>query len=237
MSTSGKHVPQVTSSRMTYILAGVAVVAIAIVIAVGVFVHEQRPNPSDDYSVGAFPAQGVNTAPVVIDIYEDFLCPACASFEARSGPNIRQAVLDGKVVVRYHMLDFLNKRSASGDYSTRAAGALLSIAKAGNSQLFTEFHARLFQPGTQPEEDASSDLSNSDLAKIATELGAIAEVVNAIEKGIDTDEAKMLATRSMQRLKSVLGSSVGTPTVLQENMEVDISKQNWLSDVLASPTP
>ena len=37
----------------------------------------------------------VGSGPVTIDVYEDYLCPACKQFEQTSGPTLEQLVGDG----------------------------------------------------------------------------------------------------------------------------------------------
>src|SRR5699024_1961744 len=96
---------------------------------------------------------------------------------------VNQAIDNGDLAVRYHMLNFLNRSSASGDYSTRAAGAALCVAETGDGELFSKFHSTLFQQGTQPRENGSSDLSNEQLADVAKQVGADDGVAQCISDG------------------------------------------------------
>src|SRR5699024_4736207 len=41
---------------------------------------------------------------VVLDLYEDPLCPICAQFEAAFGEDIGQAIDDGELTVRYRIV-------------------------------------------------------------------------------------------------------------------------------------
>ena len=69
---------------------------------------------------------------------------------------------------------FPQRSSASGDYSRRAAGALLCVAQNSGSQpgVYMAFHSALFAPENQPEENGTSDPSNQQLADLAKSVGA-----------------------------------------------------------------
>ncbi len=78
---------------------------------------------------------GVETAPVTIDVYEDFQCPACARFVAVSGDAIDQYESSGQAKVVYHIMSFL------GPESVRAANA---AALAQDRGKFTELYRYLY---------------------------------------------------------------------------------------------
>src|SRR5680860_1216275 len=86
---SGKYQPQAQSSRMTYILGAIAVVVVAAVVIGGVLWQNSESKPvNDGYGTvrsatveladGGVMMLGTPEAKVTIDVYEDFLCPACA---------------------------------------------------------------------------------------------------------------------------------------------------------------
>ena len=120
-----------------------------------------------------------------IDVFEDALCPICAEFERQFGQQINQAVDQGDLAVNYHMLNFLNPRSFSGDYSTRAAAALLCVAEEGGTQpgLYLNYHSALFSTDNQPAEGGSADLTNEQLAELATTTGAPTSAASCITAG------------------------------------------------------
>ncbi|MEV2242583.1 thioredoxin domain-containing protein [Micromonospora sp. NPDC049891] len=106
----------------------------------------------------------VGSGPVTIDIYEDYLCPACKQFEQTSGATIEQLINDGKVRVVYHPVAFLNRYSTT-DYSTRSSAASGCAAEGGK---FTEFGKALFE--RQPPEGGAG-LSDDELIDIGAEVG------------------------------------------------------------------
>ncbi|MGC5050461.1 thioredoxin domain-containing protein [Micromonospora sp. DT48] len=106
----------------------------------------------------------VGSGPVTVDIYEDYLCPACKQFEQTSGATIEQLVNDGKVRVVYHPVAYLNRYSST-EYSTRSSAASGCAAEGGK---FTEFGKALFE--RQPPEGGAG-LSNDELIDIGAEVG------------------------------------------------------------------
>ncbi|GIJ19913.1 DsbA family protein [Micromonospora lutea] len=106
----------------------------------------------------------VGSGPVTIDVYEDYLCPACKQFEQTSGATLEQLVSDGKVRVVYHPVAYLNRYSST-QYSTRSSAAAGCAAEGGR---FTEFSKALFE--RQPAEGGAG-LSNDELIEIGAGLG------------------------------------------------------------------
>nr|WP_085949522.1 thioredoxin domain-containing protein [Gordonia effusa] len=220
---------------MTYVLAGLAVVVIAGLVIGGVIWNSQRNKGGVDDKVLAENASlivGSAEAGHTIDVFEDFLCPACGAFEKQSGEEVVKAVEDGKLRVRFHMLNFLDSKSASGDYSSRAAGAAQCVAAGEKPEVFLKFHSALFNQ--QPQEGGSSDFSNADLARIAGEQGANATTQKCISDGAKIDQAKAAADASQTQLAKASGGQVGTPTVLSAGAPLNISDANWLKNLLAA---
>ena len=155
---------------------------------------------------------------VTIDVYEDPMCPACAQFEEQFGQQINQAVDDGKLILNVHMLNFLNPQSASGDYSTRAIAATLCVAQHSGSQpgVYLTFKEKLYAPGTQPAEGGSGDLSNQQLADLATAAGASQAAADCITSGSEVPAAAAAAQASQDGLSAAIRSRCRTPSVLKD---------------------
>jgi protein-disulfide isomerase len=147
-------------------------------------------------------AFAVGTGPVKIDIYEDFICPACGQFEASAGATIDQLVAANKVTVQYHPIAILD-RASSTEYSTRSAAA---SAAAGQGGKFAEYHRVLF--ANQPAE-GSAGLDDAKLIELGKSVGLTdAAFADAVNKG--TYEA--WATKATDTAASRGVNS--TPTVL-----------------------
>ena len=231
------------SNRTQLIIGGVAVVLIAAVVIVGLVLNKKNNFvPEDNYgysksSTATVSADGVitfaNGSGVVIETYEDALCPICGEFERQFGQQMAKAVDEGRLTVQLHMLTFLDPASASKDYSTRAYAALLAVAhEAGSTPgLAMKFHSTLFEEGTQPAESGSTDLTNEQLGDLAVSAGAPASVKASIVAAKYLDEAKAGSATSSARLQAAIGK-VGTPSILSGGAAVNINSVNWLSDLL-----
>ncbi|MDL9938901.1 thioredoxin domain-containing protein [Gordonia sp. ABSL1-1] len=234
-ATKSKYQPKATSSTMTYVLGGLAVAVIAALVITVVVLNNKRSSEGADEAVLAANATmtvGNATAPT-IDVFEDPLCPICAEFEAQFGKELNAAVTGGKVRVRFHTLDFLNGASASGDYSSRAAGALTCVAGENNAALYLKFHSALF--ADQPKENGDTDHSNADLARIATQQGATPATAQCITSGAKIGEAKAKAEESTTQLAKALGGKAGTPSVLHNGEPVELNA-DWLQNIIGAPS-
>ncbi len=239
---NSKYVPQPTSSRSTWILGGIAIVVIAAVVIIGVIWQSGRNETRNEgygsvknsavqvqLQPGGIVRLGTPEATKTIDMYEDSLCPVCAQFEQMYGQEIAQAVDEGKFAVQYHLLDFLNPASASGNYSTRAAAAAQCVAESGNAEAYGKFHTDLFDPANQPKERGSSDHSNEDLAQLAKQAGAPDAAVSCISGGTKVSSAGADA-QSAKAAMAALGGK-GTPSVFNGTTAIDIGDTNWVSKV------
>jgi len=230
------------TSRTSTVVAAMVLVLVAVVVIGGVIYQSHRTKPTVQgsgfaQSSAVSMADGVvrvgkADAPVTIDLYEDFLCPVCDQFEAIYGSELAQSLDQGKLAVRYHMLDFLNPDSASKTYSTRAAAAALCVAVDGTGTAYPKFHASLFSKDTQPKEGASTDLSDAQLADLAKAAGASPAAQTCITSGAKLAEATAEAQAGTQQLAAAVGADkVGTPTVLKDGKSVDIQNSDWISQL------
>jgi protein-disulfide isomerase len=231
----------------------VIVVVIAVAVAIGVSVqahhkatavgHRINPITSSAHTAPVVldkPAStvtmGVPTAPVTIDVYEDFLCPVCGGFEHEDGEAMRQAVVASKLRVRYHMINLLDDRSNPPGYSMRAASAALAVAAAAPGS-FASFHDSLY--ADQPAE-GSAGYDVKQLEQLATDLGVPAGRVTAavdnhtFDTGIQADFDKANDNPALQRKDQDDGSTYfGTPSVAAGDKMLDVSQDNWLTTLLA----
>lgn len=141
--------------------------------------------------------------PVKIDIYEDFMCPACGQFESEAAATLDQLIADKKVTVHYHPIAILDRYSNGTEYSTRAAAASAAAGAAGR---FREYHQVLF--ANQPAEGGDG-LDNAKLIELGRTAGitdvSFADAIN--DKTYVGWAAKVTETASGRGV-------TGTPTVL-----------------------
>ena len=235
-------------SNRTQLIIGVIAIAVILVIVIAGVVITQRQSevqaqgygPSTQ-SVATASADGVvtvskpgSTPKVTIDVFEDALCPVCAAFETQFGQQINQELDSGSLAVNYHMLNFLNSSSFSGDYSTRAAAALLCVAQESGTQpgLYMAFHSALFATDNQPAESGTADLTNEQLASLATSVGAPAAATSCISAGQNVDAAAASAKTSSATLAAATGGQIATPTVLVDGAPVKQLTTDWLTVLL-----
>lgn len=121
---------------------------------------------------------GSDDAPVTIDVYADFLCPACREFEQEWSDEIHQRVEAGQLRVRQHMVPMLVNLSDPPGYSLDAANAAVCAADEGE---FSAFHDSLF--AAQPAEGARG-WDKGQLIKLGRDLGISGEkFANCVRNG------------------------------------------------------
>ncbi|MFY2787060.1 DsbA family protein [Rhodococcus sp. MALMAid1271] len=241
--SSTKHTPQATSNTVTYVLGGIAFLVVVVVIVVAIRWQSGSDAPRNDgYGTVknpevelSLPGDGVVQlarpgAQHVIDVFEDPMCPFCGDLEVKHGQELAQKIDDGVVGVNYHLVNFLDGRSASGDYSTRAVAASHCVAASENARVYSAFHAGLFDPEFRPEEGGDSDRSDADLADLARTNGAGDPTEECIVSGAQRDAA--IADSNTGREALAASGARGTPGVLVDGQVIDaLGDSEWLANI------
>src|SRR3954447_14291411 len=162
---------------------GIIVAVVIVAVFATVYIVLNRPWGSSQPVAASYPVAvdgvvvtaGQASAPVTVDVYEDFLCPFCERFETRNADALTAALNEGKVKVNYHALNILDARTTPPGYSTLAANAALCAVPAN---IWPAFHARLF--AEQPAE-GSTGLTAAQLSTIGTDLGARSAFTQCVE--------------------------------------------------------
>ncbi|WP_255584276.1 thioredoxin domain-containing protein [Dietzia sp. ANT_WB102] len=232
-----------TKSNNGMIITVVALIAVAVVVLGGVVWMAQRGGESNPITFGetsddliditeaGVVVVGPQGAPTV-QIWEDYMCPACGSFESQYGESISKAVEAGDLRVEYHTLNFLNGQSGSGEYSTRALAAIQCVAAKESLPVFFDVKNAFF--AEQPAE-GGGDRSTRELAGSAEAAGANADTVECIgnvETNGGMDKASDSADNAQKSIREIT-DRVSTPTVAYEGKVVEISNAAWLQDILA----
>jgi protein-disulfide isomerase len=219
--------------RRRSLLGGlVAGLVVLVALVVVIVVQTQRTTTSASAATppnttgGTEIVVGSASAPVTVDLYEDFQCPNCKAFEAESGSTLAQLIAAGTVQAHYHGMAFLDT-SANDKYSTRALNAAAAVVAAGGPTAFQTFHDLLF--ANQPAEGGSG-LTDAQLVQYATQAGATGRTVEqAIKKLTYGDWVK---TSTDQASKDGV---TGTPTVLVAGKKLeDISAAGLSAAVSAA---
>ncbi len=127
---------------------------------------------------GAIPV-GADDAPVTVEIYVDYMCPACGAFEAANGGELDRLVADGVARLEVRPIAFLDEQSSGTEYSSRSANAVAVVVD-GAPDHFWAFHTALYEH--QPKE-GSEGLSDEQIAVIAADAGVPAAVVETFTEG------------------------------------------------------
>jgi len=207
---------------------GVAVVALVVAIVWAVVASRPvtLPEPAElttpsvvsdsgGISVGAEGAAGTATegAPV-IDLYLDYMCTWCGTFEETNGELVKKWREAGEVTVVFHPVTILDRFSRGTSYSTRAAAAAVWVAERSPAQ-FDAFNAAMF--ANQPEENTKG-LSDRQIADIATGVGVPEDVANGIaSRESYTRYARWVGSQTEQASanpKLLTEGSFSTPTVV-----------------------
>lgn len=205
--------------RRVLVVSAAVVGVLALIVAIAVAVQSSRDTtgeaatpPAGAVDSYALP-YGQATAPVTVQIYEDFMCPFCGQFEAASQDMLAEYVDRGDVMVEYQMISFLDRASNGTDYSTRAMNAVGVVLNTSGPEVAKEFHDLLFV--NQPAE-GTDGLSDDQLVDLAVQAGAER---SAIVQGIeDRSFEQWVKNASDQASKDDINS---TPTVLVDGEKVE----------------
>lgn len=233
---------------------GVAVVAL-IAVAAFVLIRHARETSFDDIPLaeieivpsgaledGGIPvsAAGVGVLDESVprvDVYQDFICPGCASFESLNKAMLDELAESGAATVVYHPLATLDGMSMNTQYSTRAASAVALVADQ-EPESYLAFSESLF--ANQPAEN-STGLTDAEIGSIARTVGVSDGLADDIEAGIArTTYGQWVysATQSVLSTSSLASPDYGgfvTPTVAidGERYSGDYSTETLREAILA----
>jgi protein-disulfide isomerase len=217
--------------RRRTVLGGIvgAVVVLVVLVAV-VLVQMNRTSTSVNAAAPANTTDhvivvGSSTAPVTVDLYEDFQCPNCKAFEAQTGSTIAQLVAAGTVQAHYHGMAFLDT-SANDQYSTRALNAAAAVVAAAGPTGFQAFHDLLFT--NQPAEGGSG-LTNDQLVQYAAQAGASGTAVQQAIANLKYGDWVKQSTDQASK-----DGVTGTPTVLVAGKKLTDISPGGLSAAVSS---
>ncbi len=100
-------------------------------------------------------AMGEEGAPVLVEVWEDFQCPACRNYSADIEPLIAENyVVPGHVRYVFRHFPFLDERVASSNESQQSANASMCAAE---QERFWDYHDMLFANWKDENRGAFSD--------------------------------------------------------------------------------
>ncbi len=160
--------------RKRQVMITLSVLGVVVLIVAAVAIWQSSRNRSESYAGPTAPisresngdvvmAKAGVTAPV-LDIYEDFQCPYCKTFEETSGPTIKKLAAEGKAKVVYHTITIFGQDPMKSN-SIRAAAA----ARCVSGPAWLAYHNKLFSE--QPDE-GSAGFAIDDLVAWGKAAGA-----------------------------------------------------------------
>ena len=158
---------------VTFSILGVALLAVVGVIVAVVISSSRAPvaegggADSGNYTIVA----GNPDAPVTVSIFQDYMCGYCGMFERANRDDLEAMVDDGTAKIEFHLMNFLDGNGRT--YSTRAANALVAVARAEPENVMA-FNAALYDG--QPTEGGMG-LSDAEIATLARESGVGNDVI------------------------------------------------------------
>ena len=140
----------------------------------------------------------------VLELWEDFQCPACGSLEEANGEGIAEAAETGIARVIWRPTAFLD-RNLGNDSSNRAIGAWGCAIDEGFTR---EYHDAVY--ANQPEEEGDG-WSNSELVSIAEEVGMSGATLESFSACVDDETYRAWAANSTQEFynQGVAGTPFG----------------------------
>ncbi len=206
-------------ARRKRIVFGVAIGAAVLLIG-GLLGFGIWMNREVDYEVNEPAAATTDThavqigdGPVQIDLYIDYMCPACKQFEETYAADLQRWVDEGTVTVNYHPIAILDRLSQGTRYSTRAGAAAVCAADTGQQE-YLDYTLALY--AAQPAENTRG-LDDDELVRIGTEEVGLDEkwaacVEDETYRGW-LDEGTAAATNEQ--------GVTGTPTAIVDGRLVD----------------
>jgi hypothetical protein len=219
--------------RTVRIIGGLAVVAVvAGIIGVALYARNSEgsitgvevidPDPSAPVPAGALGADsewafgvpyGTGGANVpVLEVWEDFQCPACAALEEANGAGIAELAETGVARLIYRPTGFLD-RNLGNDASNRAIGAWGCAMDQGFTR---EFHDAVYSNQPQIEGDG---WPNSDFVSIAEQIGMNTEQLEEFTQCVNDGTYRVWAANATQAFYDE--DIPGTPYGRIDGVEID----------------
>ena len=195
-----------------YLVGGAVLLAglIAVVLAMAAN-NQQSSNESPVYS--GIPAEWQNrnilgdpNAPVTVQAWEDFRCPACAAFNQRVKPGLVENYISaGKVKLEFHHLP-LQQHEPGASLAAQAAEC------AADQGLFWSYHDRVFQ--------ATSSGANAFFMERLIDYAVELELDEGSFTSCLTNQTHLSTVSESSQAARAAGHN-STPTVLVDGISVD----------------
>lgn len=135
-------------------------------------VIESDPLPNNAFpDISELPTSADGSSPDRIQVYLDYRCPACLTFETANGDTLERAAQAG-AVVELQPLTFLDGASVGSYYSSRVSGAMACLAERQPTAAWSA-HVALLSPEFQPKEGTAGPDNAALIDRIEGAAGAL----------------------------------------------------------------
>ena len=179
-----------------------------------------------EWAFGVPYGEGGENVPV-LELWEDFQCPACAALEEANGAGIAELAETGVVRLIWRPTAFLD-RNLANDASNRAIAAWGCAIDQGFTR---EFHDAVY--ANQPEEEGDG-WPNDDFFAIGEQIGMSGEQLDSFTQCVNDETYRVWAANSTQVFYDQ-GIS-GTPAGLVNGVDLDNATLADKAALLASIT-
>jgi protein-disulfide isomerase len=208
--------------RERIIRIGAAVAVVLVVLGVVLFMAtrggEEAPEnaalPASVETAGGGVPVGTAEEPV-LELYEDFQCPICKTFEDALGDTLGELASTGTARIVYYPLSFLD-RQLGNDSSLRAANAAGCAQDAG---AFVAFHDMVFANQPAREGDGYTD---EQLLQFGRDAGIEGNANTAFESCVQEGTYEGWVQQVQERAND--RPVTGTPTLFIDGELVDTSE-------------
>jgi protein-disulfide isomerase len=179
-------------------------------------------------TLNATVAEGVPT----LDIYTDFQCPYCASYEANLADTFAEIIADGTAKVTFHslaMLDYMNANAGSPNLksSTRSAVAAACADTLEGDYYLTVMNS-IFENQPATEGDGFTDSTLRDLVPVA--VGITGDNLTAYQTCYDDSQTGQFVSKVYDAAVEKFGSNLTTPTYLLNGVTINSLVTDWTAD-------
>ncbi|MCP2338211.1 DsbA family protein [Actinomadura rupiterrae] len=223
---------RVRRTRLLLVVAGVVAAAAVVAVVVAVVAGQKGGNggggadavtysgpsaPVGREADGSVTMAKTGVSKPVLEVFEDFQCPACKALEASLGGTMRKLAADGKVKLVYRPFHLFQQEPLSGN-SERGANAALCVP----ADKWLSYHDTLYK--RQPEE-GDKGFSPDELVKWGHQLGVgdanFEPCVRGMQKKSQVDQMTTYAldTRHVQ----------GTPTMFLNGRKLEVNSEDGLT--------
>jgi protein-disulfide isomerase len=246
-----------TRNDMTKIIIGIVVIVlVAGGVIAGIMIEKQHSdqatlnivpnltvNGSSKYPVSfdkstATVLVGQPSAKVSIEAYEDFECPVCGQFESTYfDSGIEPQLEAGKIKIRYHMINLLDRSTNPPGYSMLAANTAMVVADLAPNK-FMDFHDSLYHK--QPPENGVG-WTQAQLSNLANRLGVSGPQFDSMinNKTYSAQIQKNLNAAETDKSIWLPGEQgLSTPTIIVNGQFANWQQDsNWLTTAVKAAYP